>query len=229
MSKIESLNLYGDKLIATTGRHGSDIASQRMDALDRKCIEFALQLSGNDNYALDVGCGLGIQGVRLAVLGIETLLIDRLDINKTLDLLSCSLGISNIQLLLEDVRKLTANDIPKRPNIVLSQRFIHYLKYQEAQTFLATIAKVMPVKSRLFISASGLYSELGDAYKDKEKNINERFCLLESTMAKKHHIKEPVCLYSEANIKTLVEPFGFAHLEIWSSSFGNIKSIFEKL
>ena len=229
MSETGSLNLYGDELVATTGRHGSDIASQRIDALDRKCIEYALLLNGDANYALDIGCGLGIQGIRLALLGIETLLIDRLDINKTLDSLSRSLGITNIQLLLKDVRTLTTDDIPKQPNIVLSQRFIHYLDYQEAQAFLSTITKVMPARSRLFLSASGLYSELGEGYKDREKNVDERFCLLEPTVAKKHHIKEPVCLYSEADMKTLVEPFGMASVEIWSSSFGNIKAIFEKL
>ncbi len=82
--------------------------------------------------------------------------------------------------------------------------------------------------SKLFISASGLYSELSEGYKDKEAPLEERYCKLDTKIAEKHHIKEPVCLYSEEDIKTLVEQFEFIPEEIWSSSFGNIKAIFIK-
>ncbi len=100
MSESEPLNLYGDKVVATTGTHGADIASQRMDDLDKKCIEYALQLHDRDVYALDIGCGLGIQGVRLAVLGVKTLLIDILDISETVETLSRLLAVENLKILI---------------------------------------------------------------------------------------------------------------------------------
>ena len=35
-------DLYGDRLVATTGTHGPDIASQRIDDLDRRALEAVL-------------------------------------------------------------------------------------------------------------------------------------------------------------------------------------------
>ncbi len=228
MSDKESINLYGDKVVQTTGTHGADISSQRMDDLDRKCIEYALKLGTESSFSVDIGCGLGIQGVRLAVIGIDTLLIDILNVSETVESLSRLLGVNNLKLLLKDARDITPDDFPKSPNIVISQRFIHYLRFGEAQSLISTISQTMQPKARLYISASGLHSELGDGYKDKETPIEHRYCELDSGMAKKHQIKEPVCLYSENDIQTLIEPFGFLPIEIWSSSFGNIKAIFER-
>ena len=76
----QPLNLYGDRLVATSGRHGGDIASQRIDELDRACLEFCLSL-GPGVAAADIGCGLGAQGFRLAALGAAVTLCDPLDIS----------------------------------------------------------------------------------------------------------------------------------------------------
>ena len=37
-----SINLYGDSLVKTTGKHGADISSQRLDDLDIETIAYAL-------------------------------------------------------------------------------------------------------------------------------------------------------------------------------------------
>jgi acetyl-CoA acetyltransferase len=74
---IATLNACGDVLIRTTGRHGGDISSQRMDDLDIAALAYALQLKGTaPGAAIDLGCGQGMQGLRLAALGLDTLLID---------------------------------------------------------------------------------------------------------------------------------------------------------
>lgn len=44
-------------------------------------------------------------------------------------------------------------------------------------------------------------------------------------MANKHNIKSPVCLYSQKELKTLLEKIGFTVDEIYTSEFGNIKSV----
>ena len=60
-----TLNLYGDRPISTTGAHGIDVASQRLDALDKEALEQVLQ-SGERLSCIDLGCGFGWQGVRFA-------------------------------------------------------------------------------------------------------------------------------------------------------------------
>ena len=80
---MTNINLYGDKLLGTSGRHGADISSQRMDELDRTTIVFAAQMEDRECTAVDLGCGSGAHGLRLAALGLKSILIDQLPIEQT--------------------------------------------------------------------------------------------------------------------------------------------------
>lgn len=221
------LNLYGDKRKHLAGTHGVDISSQRMDDLDRKCLQFALEQNSDDLAAVDLGCGLGIQGIRLALTGIETLLIDTLSIKNRLKQLTDLLELQNIQFLQKDVRLLLPEDLSEKIQILYSQRFIHYLKFDEAEALIKMIAERMETGGRVFLSASGIDMELADGYSDRDKAVHDRYSPLSGNMALKHQIHEPVCLYSEMELKQLLEPHGFKEVLLWSSDFGNIKAIFE--
>src|SRR6185437_3503288 len=50
----EPVNLYGDRLIRTTGSHGADIASQRLDELDREALHHNLALPDPGVTCLDL-------------------------------------------------------------------------------------------------------------------------------------------------------------------------------
>jgi hypothetical protein len=80
----------------------------------------------------------------------------------------------------------------------------------------------------LFISASGMGSELSNNYRGSTKSRDERFDYLSDDMQEKHGIKEPVCLYSPDELKALFIDAGFILEKIWESSFGNVKAIFVK-
>lgn len=70
---MDKLNLYGDTLSKTTGIHGADISSQRIDDLDKENIKYVLE--GCNFRGLDVGCGYGFHSIRLSLLNAEMYLI----------------------------------------------------------------------------------------------------------------------------------------------------------
>jgi hypothetical protein len=79
--------------------------------------------------------------------------------------------------------------------------------------------------SKLFISVSGLGSELGNDYKGKHKQVEYRFCELDSKMAVKHKILSPVCLYYLEEFKNLLLTCNYTIEKIYESEFGNIKAV----
>jgi len=223
----DAINLYGDQLHATTGTHGTDIAKQRLDHLDIAAIKHILGQQGRKMMALDLGCGWGIQGLRFASLGVTTTLIDQLppeqmvigtgDLNKALPI--------NYQQV--DLNDLNALQLPPTLNLIFSQRFIHYLPFNQAVRLLQLLRGQVVDDARLYLSASGLDTELGNGYSDKPKCIEERFSAPAPVMAEKHGILEPVCLYQSGDLEQPALSAGYAPLSVWQSDFGNIKGIFK--
>ncbi len=222
----ERLNLYGDSLIITTGSHGSDISSQRMDELDVETIIYALHMKENVGAFVDIGCGIGIQGIRLASIGFRTVLVDRLPVNMTGLRVAGIDELLPISYLMKDIKKLVVTDLPPEISICYSQRFIHYLRFDEAVTLLLLVRERMPHGAKLFLSASGLLSELGDNYEDKLSGISKRFSKISASMAQKHNIHEPVCLYTPDDLVNLCKRAYFSCDRVYSSPFGNVKGIF---
>jgi trans-aconitate methyltransferase len=219
----EPINLYGDKLVPTSGHHGADIALQRVDDLDRECLIFAAQNACQSGKAVDIGCGSGSFGIRLAALGHKVCLYDVLEKSSLLERASTLFPFIQIKYYQCDVRKLTADSIDVDTDIFYSQRTIHYLRYQEAITLLKLFRKNMASSGRLFISASGIDSELGNKYLRIE--INNRFDYISNEMQSKHQIHERVCLYSKSDMVQLCEYTVFSVIDVWLSSFGNVKII----
>ncbi|NLY94710.1 MAG: class I SAM-dependent methyltransferase [Myxococcales bacterium] len=218
-------NRYGDDLDRAEGGFGADIASQRMDALDRAALHHALSLDGG--HALDLGAGSSIQAVRFATLGLETLAVDALPRARTLvGRLDLERALP-IRYLEKDARALTRGDLPARLDLVYSQRFIHHLRHGEAVALLRLVAEAMPPGARLFLSASGLASELAEGY--PAGPIEARYATLSPAMQAKHHIEGPVCLYAAEELEALAEAAGFATERVELSPFGNVKGIFTRI
>jgi hypothetical protein len=226
-SRREKLNLYGDVLVSTTGTHGADIGSQRIDDLDKHALTHLLTLEDPRISAIDLGCGFGWQGARFSMLGAAAHLYDLLSASHLVKSLSMQEPLE-ISYSSCDLRRLRASELPEKVQLAFSQRFIHYLTYQEAQRLIQTVGDRMPAHACFYISASGVDSELGDGYKDRENEISVRFSTLSASMQAKHGIVESVCLYSKADLTQLMTVAGFVECEIWESSFGNIKGVFEK-
>ena len=81
---------------------------------------------------------------------------------------------------------------------------------------------------KMFISCSGLESELGNGYEAKAVVPQERFGVLAADMQDKHQIKQPVCLYTQDEFAQMLGEAGWRIDTIYASAFGNIKAIASK-
>lgn len=223
---METLNLYGDVFTMTSGAHGSDIASQRMDELDKMSLKQVCDVQ--DAKVLDIGCGLGAQSVRFAMLGAKVSAVDIMDSEQTIKNHLVLLGIKDDAVVFHKKDICSYMDVCSESyNIIYSQRFIHYLPYQEALKLADNLYHHMEEGALVFISASGMSSELSIGY-DPSDSIVKRFSRLEPKMAQKHGILEPVCLYYKEELQKLFVGVGFSTVSLWTSSFGNVKAVFKK-
>ncbi len=222
-----SINAYGDHLLITTGRHGADIAAQRLDDLDREALIWICSNHSPQPVTLDLGCGFGWQGLRFSLIGADSYLIDLLKEPPLISQIRMASGI-DLTYISADLR----GGITVLPDVSIdlafSQRFIHYLHYNEAVQLISNIVARMRRGAIFFISASGINSELGNEYLSVSEPLDLRFGKLSAYMAEKHGIYEPVCLYSEEDLLRLMHSSGLLPVRVWRSSFGNIKGIFSK-
>ena len=209
--------------------HGADIAAQWVDELDLETLRFAVSPKLPKRVAVDFGCGLGVQGIRFAVLGCKSVLYDVVDIGERIERIKQALGIQNLEFTQIDLRQATPEDFPTDIGVAYSQRFIHHLQYEEASHLLGILAGRLCAKARLFVSASGLGSELGVGYADSGNAVEHRFTPLASEMQAKHGIRGPVCLYTMEELERLVLAHGFGAIRTWTSPFGNVKGVFERV
>jgi SAM-dependent methyltransferase len=209
--------------------HGMDTSSQWMDELDLETLRFAVSPKVPRRVAVDLGCGLGTQGIRLAVLGFESVLYDSVDIGERIERVRQALSLPKLTFRQVDLRHATPDDFPPDIGVVYTQRFIHYLRFEEAAALIATLASRMCAAGRLFISASGLGSELGTGYAHAGHPLEQRFAPLAVAMQVKHAVREPVCLYALPELERLVTAQGFGAVRTWASPFGNVKGVFERL
>lgn len=216
-----------DDLIPAGEGRGIDVALQRADDLDNESLQFIQDTLEKQNTvkALDVACGSGGHSVRMAITGADVTASDIL--NRADDIKTHAEAFKvdeKVTFKMADMQKLSQH-FNAEYDLIVCQRAIHYLPYSQALTALKEMKKVLNKGGKLYISASGLYSELSKGYWAKENPIEERFSLLEEGMAKHHDILHPVCLYNESDLAKALEKTGFKVEKIFSSSFGNIKAI----
>jgi hypothetical protein len=75
----------------------------------------------------------------------------------------------------------------------------------------------------IFLSVSGIDSELSLAYGGARDPVEKRWVFLGEEMSAKHGIHHSVCLYSLPDFQKLLVDSGFIILKAWVSDFGNIK------
>lgn len=217
----EPLNQYGDKFKPTDDGHGVDIASQRQDELDKASLAFIRQ-ANKPMRAVDLGGGFGIHSVRMAEAGADVTMIDIADM--TADSFRNSAASQKLRFVQKDFAALSPEDLPERFDVLYSQRAIHYVPYDEAKKTLRMMFNHMVQGGAVFISAAGWDTEYGKTYPDRDKPVQERFCMVTPDMQEKHGIRHNIVTYKEEELARLLEDSGFSDVSVTRSAFGNIKA-----
>lgn len=225
------LNLYGDRLIAVSPGCGADIASQRTDRLDLAALGRirARVKRGQTALAADLACGLGGQALRMARVDARVIALDREDFTASIARQRQAAGreAAALRFVQGDLRALgtVLAEFVGRFDVLVCQRALHYLPYDEAVVVVRSMASLVAPDGRLYLSASGLDSALGQGYAAGRRDVKHRFGLLAPEMIQRHHIAEPVCLYRPEEFSALLGRAGRRVERIWSSRFGNVKAI----
>lgn len=199
------------------GAYGIDIASYRLDDLDRAALHFALDYKGR-KVAVDIGCGEGRVAKLLALIGFEVYAYDLLDMQEHFA------GWDTIHFIQDDVRNVEAS-LPSGVVVAVAQRTLHHIPYKDAQNILRHLSRAMQREGRLYLSLSGLHSKLAEGYEDADKSVEERFGEVGVLGKEIYRISDKVCLYTREDAGKLLETSGWEAERIWESDFGNIKSV----
>ena len=210
--------------------HGIDVASQRADDLDERCLAFLdARFARNPAVrpsALDLACGRGGQALRMAAWGAQVTAVDQYDHGADIQRAAAERGMRQPPVFVRaDFRTLPENLAGAPFDVIVCQRAIHYLPYGEAVAAVQSWVRYLKPGGRLFLSASGLTSELGRGYPHGGRPVAERFAPLAPDMAERHDIRAPVCLYEPLDLVDLLHAADFGIAEVFQSPFGNVKAV----
>lgn len=221
------INVYGDEQRFARDGFGIDIATQRADDLDEMTLEAirSMVAVSKTPRSLDIACGAGGQAARMSAAGALVTACDIIDYEEAIAATCQHLSAPMVSFSKTDMRALTDVFPPHGFDILTCQRAIHYLPYQAALAAVSSMATLLVPGGRLFLSASGLESELAAGYSGKDMHIHARYAPLSPEIVARHGIHGPVCLYTKDELLTLMEGAGFNVLTVFASPFGNVKAM----
>lgn len=188
-----------------------------LEDMARKEVEKRCRL-GNAVSALVFGRDVGQLAVRLAECGSQVV-VDA-DSGK----LPARTGLRSLPVSLAALP--AAGVLTEAPfDIVIGQLALHSIPYEQACKALCQLTQMLKIGGKLYLSAYGLHSMLGDHYPDSEKLVEERFARLPDSLASLFDLHGPVCLYSERNLITLLFKVGTPVLQSATGALGNIRAI----
>ncbi|MDR1890281.1 MAG: class I SAM-dependent methyltransferase [Zoogloeaceae bacterium] len=175
-------------------------------------------------YVLDLRCGEGRHSVTMASLGARVLAVDapkqEAHVRNRAQASGCADNVDFAPLA------EIPEELPEGPfDLVFWHHGIHALPYPKARQVLRRVVKSMRTGGKLFLSAYGLHSALGEGYADADAPIEERFSALNPAIAKSYNIQGPVCLYSERNLVTLLFESGGSVLRSFTTTHGTVKAV----
>ncbi len=200
--------------------YGVDVASTRLDDLDKRVLTAVEQkvIAGVSPRVLDVGCGRGGLAITLASAGAA---VTAIDIDDYRDVIHAQFAMPSdaVNFIRADIRGWVATNT-ERFDLVVLQRVLHYLPYEEARTVLE---KLNAMSDTLYLSVTGAETAIASHYDALTKPIPERWGKLDTAGQALFSISAPLCLYTEAEVRELLEKTGWQVEWLRVSDFGNIK------
>ncbi|GHT90800.1 hypothetical protein FACS1894101_3550 [Betaproteobacteria bacterium] len=181
--------------------------------------------NAEEPYVLDLRCGEGQHSVTMAGLGARVLAVDDPKQEAHVRNRAEAAGYAD-RITFTPMLETPENSPLEGPfDLVFWHHGIYRLPYPKARQALRRVIKSLRIGGKLYLSAYGLHSALGEGYADAEAPIEERFSELAPAIAKSYSIKGPVCLYSERNLVTLLFEAGGSVLRSFTTTHGTIKAV----
>ena len=209
-------------IILIMKQYGVDITSRRLDDLDTLLLhdlEEYRNRTGDEVVVLDAGCGEG---------GLASVLLEAgysvygVDVMETEPAIFAGKKYDKGRFHNVDIRDFLAMEQGVTPyTAIVLQRVIHYMPYQTAVTVLKKCLELS--EYGVYVSFSGLGSEIAKYYVHKDVSIKNRFTVLSEMGQQTFSITEPLCLYSEDDIQDLITELDCRCEYFRTSAFGNHK------
>ena len=203
-----------------TMQYGVDVASQRLDDLDKRVLAAVQEMVsvGVSPRVLDVGCGQGGLSLALAATGAKVVALDIDDYGDVIQGQSVPHGEA-IDFIQADIRDWVVTNT-ERFDLGVLQRVLHYLPYKDAQIVLE---KLRNVSDKLYLSVTGTTTAIASHYDALTMPITERWGRLDAVGQELFSISAPLCLYTESELRELLIKTGWEIEWLRVSDFGNIK------
>ncbi|MFM2339752.1 MAG: hypothetical protein RLZZ360_388 [Candidatus Parcubacteria bacterium] len=200
-------------------QYGVDVASTRLDDLDKRVLADVRERIGRveEVSVLDVGCGQGGLALVLTQAGAIVTALDIPDYSSAFQ----NETAATIEFVQADVREWIQNNTVQFDMVVL-QRVLHYLPNHEAKKLLRALRDVT---ATLYLSVTGTTTAIASHYDKVHELIERRWGVLDTVGQELFSITAPVCLYSKEELLELLKDCGWE--VVWSrvSDFGNIKVV----
>jgi hypothetical protein len=122
--------------------------------------------------------------------------------------------------------QIKVDALPEAPfDLIVGQLALHSLPYAQALDVLLQLRRLLKIGGKLFLSAYGVRSTLGDFYPDSGKRVQDRFAELPTALADLYNLHGPICLYSERDLITLLFETGAPVVHSATSGQGNVRAI----
>ena len=120
--------------------------------------------------------------------------------------------------------KMNYSDFKNNISLIYGGRFLHHLRYKEAEQLLKILKKKSKKDAFLFFSLSALGTDLAKDYEGQDIPLKNRFFKIKKELRERFKIKEKVCLYSLKEVEDLFSKY-FQIIKVKKTAFGNINII----
>lgn len=207
-----------------------DVLSETGDAMEKLAVEEVLRRvrMGEAVHALDIDCGHSGLFLRLAQAGAQVTAVDADDLQAPVaDAAQAHGADGRVRFQRHSLGELkTAALPPGAPfDLIVVHRSLPFLTFADAEAVLRRLAGWLKIGGKLYVSAFGKHSELGDHYPHAGHFVQQRFAEVEPVVAHKYGISGPVCLYSERDLFLLLFEAGASVLKSFTTTHGNVKAV----